>query len=187
MAHALTDHAHVCALEQFLPSLQDLTFPLRFMYNLMQVGLCSYMTIEAGLLAYRHNYKCVPYAPCFRTCGSAPMMSGTRKVVLCPVCGGAVRDDRRHAAVAAQHLVSREDEGVKGGCSSCSEHLRHVRTVHWREVGAVRRAGGGGGGPPLANAQALLAMGSSSLPGPRPPVPLAPTSACPNACMRTPT
>ena len=44
---------------QFLPSLTDLTFPLRFLYNLMQVGLCSYMTVEAALLAYRHNYKCV--------------------------------------------------------------------------------------------------------------------------------
>jgi hypothetical protein len=42
-----------------VPSLTDLTFPLRFMYNLMQVGLCSYMTVEAALLAYRHNYKCV--------------------------------------------------------------------------------------------------------------------------------
>ena len=36
---------------------QDYTFPLRFLYNLMQVGLCSYMTIEAGILAYRNNYR----------------------------------------------------------------------------------------------------------------------------------
>ena len=44
-------------LKQPLPSLQNLTFPLRFVYNLMQVGLCSYMTVEAGILAYRNNYR----------------------------------------------------------------------------------------------------------------------------------
>ena len=117
MARVLTYHAHVCALEQFLPSLQDLTFPLRFMYNLMQVGLCSYMTIEAGLLAYRHNYKCVPCAPCFRTCGSAPMMSGTRKVVLCQVCvGGAVWDNTRHAAFGGWSAA----RAIARGCRSKS-------------------------------------------------------------------
>jgi len=45
---------------QPLPSLQDLTFPMRFVYNLMQVGLCSYVTIEAGILAYRNNYSLTP-------------------------------------------------------------------------------------------------------------------------------
>jgi len=33
---------------------------MRFVYNLMQVGLCSYMTIEAGILAYRNNYRYTP-------------------------------------------------------------------------------------------------------------------------------
>ena len=50
---------------------QNYTFPLRFLYNLMQVGLCSYMTIEAGILAYRNNYRshflCVKM-PCVCVC-----------------------------------------------------------------------------------------------------------------------
>ena len=48
---------------QFLPSFQDFTYPLRFVYNIGQVMLCSYMTIEAGLLAYRNNYSIVPCNP----------------------------------------------------------------------------------------------------------------------------
>jgi len=32
-------------------------YALKFAYNLVQVGLCSYMTIEAGLLAYRNGYQ----------------------------------------------------------------------------------------------------------------------------------
>jgi len=32
-------------------------YALKFVYNLVQVGLCSYMTIEAGLLAYRNGYS----------------------------------------------------------------------------------------------------------------------------------
>mmetsp|Transcript_43454 Transcript_43454/g.68040 ORF Transcript_43454/g.68040 Transcript_43454/m.68040 type:complete len:280 (-) Transcript_43454:155-994(-) len=47
----------------FLPSFQDLTYPLRFVYNIAQVMLCSYMTIEAGLVAYRNNYNAIPCNP----------------------------------------------------------------------------------------------------------------------------
>jgi hypothetical protein len=43
-----------------------MTFPLRFVYNLMQVGLCSYMTVEAGILAYRNNYRY-----CINACGDS--------------------------------------------------------------------------------------------------------------------
>ena len=45
------------AVMKNVPSMQEYTFPLRFLYNLMQVGLCSYMTIEAGILAYRNGYR----------------------------------------------------------------------------------------------------------------------------------
>lgn len=48
------------AIMSSMPSLQNMTFPMRFLYNLMQVGLCSYMTIEAGILAYRNNYNITP-------------------------------------------------------------------------------------------------------------------------------
>ena len=46
-----------------LKPMTDFTYPLRFVYNIGQVMLCSYMTIEAGLLAYRHNYSIVPCNP----------------------------------------------------------------------------------------------------------------------------
>ena len=48
------------AIMQKSPSLHNMTFPLRFIYNLMQVGLCSYMTVEAGVLAYRNSYSLTP-------------------------------------------------------------------------------------------------------------------------------
>lgn len=35
-------------------------YPLKFMYNVSQIMLCSYMTIEAGLLAYRNGYSVMP-------------------------------------------------------------------------------------------------------------------------------
>ncbi|EKX33396.1 hypothetical protein GUITHDRAFT_98336 [Guillardia theta CCMP2712] len=47
-------------------SLDKLTYPIRFVYNILQVMLCSYMTLEAGILAYRHNYNLVPCNP-FKT------------------------------------------------------------------------------------------------------------------------
>jgi hypothetical protein len=31
-------------------------YPLKFVYNVSQIFLCAYMTIEAGMIAYRHNY-----------------------------------------------------------------------------------------------------------------------------------
>merc|ERR1719253_293480 len=34
-------------------------YPLKFAYNLVQVGLCSYMTIESLLLAVRSDYSIV--------------------------------------------------------------------------------------------------------------------------------
>jgi len=36
---------------------------LQFIYNPLQVILCSYMTVEAGLLAYRSGYSIVPCNP----------------------------------------------------------------------------------------------------------------------------
>lgn len=47
-----------------MPSLDSLTYPFRFIYNLAQVMLCAYMCIEAGLIAYRNGYSwkpCVPF------------------------------------------------------------------------------------------------------------------------------
>jgi elongation of very long chain fatty acids protein 4 len=35
-------------------------YPLMFVYNLSQIMLCAYMTIEAGLLAYRNDYTFWP-------------------------------------------------------------------------------------------------------------------------------
>ena len=31
-------------------------YPIKFIYNVSQIMLCAYMTVEAGLLAYRNNY-----------------------------------------------------------------------------------------------------------------------------------
>ena len=40
-------------------------YGLKFAYNISQMVLCAYMTVEAGLLAYRHGYtlwpQCVPF------------------------------------------------------------------------------------------------------------------------------
>lgn len=46
-----------------LNPLDKLTYPVRFTYNLAQMMLCSYMTIEAFALAYRNNYKIEPCNP----------------------------------------------------------------------------------------------------------------------------
>lgn len=35
-------------------------YPLKFFYNVSQIFMCAYMTIEAGMLAYRNNYTCLP-------------------------------------------------------------------------------------------------------------------------------
>jgi elongation of very long chain fatty acids protein 4 len=35
-------------------------YPIKFIYNVSQIMLCAYMTIEAGLLAHRHNYTLLP-------------------------------------------------------------------------------------------------------------------------------
>ena len=31
-------------------------YPIKFIYNVSQIMLCAYMTVEAGMLAYRNNY-----------------------------------------------------------------------------------------------------------------------------------
>ncbi|KAG1698499.1 hypothetical protein DVH05_015038 [Phytophthora capsici] len=36
------------------------TSPLQFLYNPLQVVLCSYMCMEAGILAYRNGYSATP-------------------------------------------------------------------------------------------------------------------------------
>jgi hypothetical protein len=35
-------------------------YPIKFFYNVSQIMLCAYMTIEAGFLAYRNNYTACP-------------------------------------------------------------------------------------------------------------------------------
>jgi GNS1/SUR4 family len=35
-------------------------YPIKFVYNVSQIMLCAYMTIEAWLLAYRNNYTLMP-------------------------------------------------------------------------------------------------------------------------------
>eukprot|EP00282_Hemiselmis_andersenii_P009109 CAMPEP_0114116026 /NCGR_PEP_ID=MMETSP0043_2-20121206/4282_1 /TAXON_ID=464988 /ORGANISM="Hemiselmis andersenii, Strain CCMP644" /LENGTH=205 /DNA_ID=CAMNT_0001208327 /DNA_START=175 /DNA_END=792 /DNA_ORIENTATION=+ len=40
-----------------------LTYPIRFCYNIVQMMLCSYMTIEAAALAYRNGYNMYPCNP----------------------------------------------------------------------------------------------------------------------------
>lgn len=42
----------------FLPAIDP--YPIKFIYNVSQIFLCAYMTIEAGLLAYRHGYSAMP-------------------------------------------------------------------------------------------------------------------------------
>jgi len=36
-------------------------YPLKFIYNVSQIMLCSYMTIEGFLIAYRNNYSLYPH------------------------------------------------------------------------------------------------------------------------------
>lgn len=42
-------------LRNYLPKME--LYALRFVYNLVQMGLCAYMFIEAGKLAYNHGYS----------------------------------------------------------------------------------------------------------------------------------
>ncbi|GMI35810.1 hypothetical protein TrCOL_g10780 [Triparma columacea] len=42
----------------FVPKIDP--YPLKFFYNMSQMMLCAYMTVEAGLVAYRNNYTIVP-------------------------------------------------------------------------------------------------------------------------------
>ena len=43
---------------KFLPAIDP--YPIKFIYNVSQIMLCAYMTIEACLLAYRNNYTLMP-------------------------------------------------------------------------------------------------------------------------------
>jgi len=43
-----------------IPSQSSKIYPLSFVYNFVQVVLCAYMTVEAGLLAYRNGYSMTP-------------------------------------------------------------------------------------------------------------------------------
>lgn len=45
-----------------LPAVPGL-YPFKFMYNMVQVMLCSYMCIEAGVKAYQNNYTLTPCEP----------------------------------------------------------------------------------------------------------------------------
>ncbi|CAM9553983.1 unnamed protein product [Ectocarpus sp. 8 AP-2014] len=39
------------------------SYPVRFVYNVVQIILCSYMCVEAFMIAYRNGYPVVPCAP----------------------------------------------------------------------------------------------------------------------------
>ncbi|CAM9107941.1 unnamed protein product [Discosporangium mesarthrocarpum] len=39
------------------------SYPVRFVYNMVQVILCSYMCVEATVIAYRQGYSAVPCNP----------------------------------------------------------------------------------------------------------------------------
>jgi GNS1/SUR4 family len=43
---------------QYLPAMDP--YPIKFFYNVSQIMLCAYMTIEAVLLAYRNGYSITP-------------------------------------------------------------------------------------------------------------------------------
>jgi GNS1/SUR4 family len=44
----------------FIPPMS--LYPIQFVYNVTQIFLCAYMTIEAGMIAYRNNYTF--FMPC---------------------------------------------------------------------------------------------------------------------------
>lgn len=43
---------------RFLPAMDP--YPIKFFYNVSQIFLCAYMTVEAGILAYRNSYTLLP-------------------------------------------------------------------------------------------------------------------------------
>lgn len=43
---------------KFLPAIDP--YPIKFIYNVSQIFLCAYMTIEAGFIAYRNDYTAMP-------------------------------------------------------------------------------------------------------------------------------
>lgn len=47
---------------RFLPAIPGL-YPLKFLYNIAQVMLCSYMCLEAGIQAYKNGYTILPCEP----------------------------------------------------------------------------------------------------------------------------
>jgi len=47
-----------CAIMQFLPAMDP--YPIKFVYNVSQIFMCAYMTVEAGFLAYRSGYGALP-------------------------------------------------------------------------------------------------------------------------------
>jgi len=46
----------------FVP--QSLLYPFKFLYNFVQIYLCSYMTLEAIILAHRNGYGWFPWTEC---------------------------------------------------------------------------------------------------------------------------
>jgi len=45
----------------FLPAIDP--YPIKFLYNVSQIMLCAYMTLEGCFLAYRNNYTILPCEP----------------------------------------------------------------------------------------------------------------------------
>jgi elongation of very long chain fatty acids protein 4 len=51
-----------CAVMPFLPAVSDrVMYPLKFVYNVVQIFLCAYMSVEAAVLAYRNNFSVFPW------------------------------------------------------------------------------------------------------------------------------
>merc|ERR1719183_811289 len=46
------------------PISKELIYPVSFVYNVVQIFLCAYMTVEALLIAYRQGYTPFPYPKC---------------------------------------------------------------------------------------------------------------------------
>lgn len=59
------------ALMQFLPAFDP--YPVKFVYNVSQIMLCSYMTVEAFFLAYRNGYSIS--VPCNAYDAASPPMA----------------------------------------------------------------------------------------------------------------
>jgi len=53
--------AFVLIGKQVMPNLPAMDpYPIKFVYNVSQIFLCAYMTIEAGFIAYRNGYTVMP-------------------------------------------------------------------------------------------------------------------------------